>query len=151
LVQNILRNGVEKIIFPLNIPLSRKLSLAEFNYANLHEGSALHAFGEAVDYKGDTFVPTFKQISISVSIDELPDKFTFTPPTAIKLDVDGIELDILKGARKTLTRSSFRTLLVEATENRDADQICSLVAGYGLGIKSVHRSHLTSNYIFTRA
>ncbi|MBD3392527.1 MAG: FkbM family methyltransferase [Chitinivibrionales bacterium] len=150
LVQNVLKNGFADIISPVNLPVSRKLSLNEFNHAGLRDGSALHAYGQPVDYKGTVFTPSFRQLSLSVSVDELVSRFSLPAPTAMKLDVDSIELDILRGARAALSNPSFRTLLVEATEAKDAVPIRELMHECGLGLVSVDRGHLTGNYIYAR-
>jgi FkbM family methyltransferase len=150
LVQNVLKNGFADTISPVNLPISRKLALDEFNHAGLQEGSALHAYGKPVNYEGAPFVPSFRQLSLSISLDELVFRFMVPPPTAIKLDVDSIELDILKGARAVLSRPSLRTILVEATEKKDAAPIGELLHECGLHLASVTRGHLTGNYIYSR-
>jgi len=50
------------------------------------------------------------------SLDDLIERFGVTFPTEIKIDVDGIELDILAGARKTLNDNRLRSVLVESQD-----------------------------------
>lgn len=60
----------------------------------------------------------FQQGMIGVTLDELSQRGTFPAPTFIKIDVDGIEHDIVRGARKLLQGGGVRSVLVE----RDIDR-----------------------------
>lgn len=51
--------------------------------------------------------------SIGVSIDELCFKYNLPIPNYIKIDIDGKELDVLKGATKILKESELKSILIE--------------------------------------
>ena len=51
--------------------------------------------------------------SVGISIDELCFKFNFPVPNYIKIDIDGNELDVLKGANKILKSLELKSILIE--------------------------------------
>ena len=62
---------------------------------------------------------------ISFSVDDLLSILKLPQPNHIKIDVDGIELAILRGASKTLTNSDLRTVMVEL-EKGSNDEVGSI-------------------------
>ena len=60
----------------------------------------------------------------------------FSPPlpTHVKIDVDGIEADILRGGRRTLSAQSVRSMIVEVERDLDTPhnrEILGLMAELG--------------------
>ena len=78
----------------------------------------------------DRFEPAFSQGCYTTTIDELISSQTIPVPNHIKIDVDGIENNIIKGARQTLKNPILRSLLIEVNENspRDISMIKDLEA-----------------------
>ena len=150
LIKNILRNNCGEIVFPLNVPLDEVDTLATFNYSSLEEGSALHAFGDPIDYKGEAFQPIFKQLAMSTTIDRLVQHYGLLRPNHIKLDVDGLELKILKGAKTTISGDYFKSLLVEVSERFDLEELSSFLRVCGLHFSEKYDHPATSNYIYIR-
>ena len=62
-----------------------------------------------------------EQSILVFSIDDFVDRFSPPFPTHIKIDVDGVEQQILKGATNTLSDARLRSLIVEVDEH-DAEQ-----------------------------
>jgi hypothetical protein len=57
----------------------------------------------------------------------------FDMPTHIKIDVDGTELDVLRGARRVLADERLRTLLIEICHDRgDTRAITEILSAGGL-------------------
>lgn len=143
LVKNIMLNNCQNIIHPFNIPLGRETKLDTFNYSSLEPGASMHALGMPVDFEGKDFKPVFLQKVLSYSIDDLVRKFDFPFPRHIKLDVDGIELDILEGARNVLTDKRFRSLLVETEDSSpNTPKIIALLEALGFSMVEKHRCAL---------
>lgn len=111
LLRNIALNDLERWVTPLSAALAEKTGLTEFHYTDTKAGSALHALGEARDFRDREFDPALSCRMMGFSLDELIDLFKLPPPTHLKLDVDGTELKILQGAARTLR--SVRSVLVE--------------------------------------
>ncbi|HEY2961163.1 MAG TPA: FkbM family methyltransferase [Pyrinomonadaceae bacterium] len=152
LCRNVFLNDCQDSITPLSIALSDKTSLDSFNYHDLIPGGSLHTLGEAIDYKGDRFKPVFKQAMLSFTTDDLIAQFALPTPTHIKIDVDGIELSILKGAELTLSDKTLRSIVVELEEGQSEEQINSLLfqKGFRLHARYGRRTAGMFNCIFVR-
>lgn len=160
LCTNVVLNDCQGSVTPLQVALSERTGMAVLNYSSLLPGSALHALGEAVDYKGDYFQPVVKQSVLAFALDDLVRQFALSPPTHVKLDVDGIELSILKGAEQTLSRAALKSVLVEILEgDPQSAEVVALLEQSGLKFQSKHKyvyggdsgpSSRIYNYIFCR-
>jgi FkbM family methyltransferase len=110
LTRNIILNNNEKkiIIFPL--ALSGKNNVSYFNMNSLTEGGALSTLDEINKYK--KFKYNF--LINSFSLDYLyENRIIKNIPALIKIDVDGTEDLILKGAKKILRDKRCKSVLVE--------------------------------------
>lgn len=140
LCRNIITNKCQDSITPLQIALSDKTAIDVFNYNNLTPGGALHAFGEPLDYRGEVFMPVFRQQVLSYRIDDLIRQFGLQIPSHIKIDVDGIEHKILEGAGEILKKAALRSVIVELEEDsQKADKIIKLMSQSGFRVHSKHR------------
>ena len=153
LCRNVFLNDCGDSITPLSIALSDKTSLDSFNYHDLIPGGSLHTLGEAIDYKGDRFRPVFKQTMLGFTTDYLIAQFDLPVPAHIKIDVDGIELGILKGADRTLADDTLRSIVVELEEGPGEEQISALLFAKGFRLHARHgrRTAGMFNCIFVRA
>ncbi len=116
LCRNIAMNDCGGIITPLNIAFAGKTSMACFNYRQWTVGGALHALGNTADSDGGEFQPVFRLDVLCFAIDDLISAMGLVPPDHIKIDVDGIEPEIVKGAARLLASRKVRSLLIEAGE-----------------------------------
>lgn len=115
LCYNITLNDCQNCITPFQVALFSKTSLVNFNYSDLSPGSALHILGKT----DESFDCVYEQPVLSYSLDEFIEKFNLPIPHHIKLDVDGVELDIIEGASKTLSNERLKSLMIELNEDRD--------------------------------
>ena len=148
LCRNILLNNCEHCIIPLPIALADKTEINTFNYHNLATGSSIHALGEAIDDRGRPFVPIAKQQVLAFSMDNLIEQFKMPIPDHIKIDVDGIELMILKGAETTLANSNVKSILLELQKG-DAETSAAVQFLRSRGCE-FHSKHQDRNYIFVK-
>ena len=153
LVENIRINKCESIIHPVNIALSEKTTIGVFNYSSTDAGSASHAFGDALNQYGKSFKPVMIQVMPSYSIDDFINYIE--PPTIIKIDVDGIEKDVLLGGRKILASGTVKTLLIELIDgDKRTEEVIDLLNEMGFIVKSSHPytygTSNSTNYIFIR-
>jgi len=153
--RNIHLNRCGGYIIPLCIALASQTGIVIMNYSSLLPGAALHAVGTAVDNKGGTFKPAFRQPVMSYRMDDLVGQFV-EQPNHIKLDVDGIELDVLKGAERTLADPALKTILVELEPGLITYQLTiDFLKAKGFRIQSFRQHGTgyldTGNYLFVRA
>jgi hypothetical protein len=79
------------------------------------------------DFEGKHFTPKQKYKILGTSINYLLDSKILNIPDYIKIDVDGIEHMILKGADKHLDNMNIKSVLIELNENFK-DQFESVLA-----------------------
>lgn len=78
-------------------------------------GESEHQFGRAIDSDGNPFVPTVSIGMSSITLDAMVRAGVVAPPHHIKIDVDGLELEVLEGMEDVLASNSLRTVLCEAS------------------------------------
>jgi FkbM family methyltransferase len=153
LCRNVILNECQTCVTPLLMPLCAKSGLSWFYYQNLDSGGALHSFGRRIDYKGDEFQPSAALEMAGFSLDDFVNLPGVLKPNLLKLDVDGLELEILKGARSVLRDEGLRGVLVEINEDlaAEASEILALLAAEGLVPYEKHQLHRSLfNYFFAR-
>ncbi len=143
LVKNIYTNKASNVV-PLNIALSARNELLNFAYSSVELGSSSHGL------EGTVSNEAFKQSILSFSLDKLVDEFNIGTVHHIKLDVDGIEFEILKGAKKVLENVEFKSLLVEVN-CAEKDELVQYLQGLGLRKVSESTSGGAAlNYLFVK-
>jgi len=141
LVKNININSLSDKIKVIPFPLCENLSFKPFNLSNKEWGGSMSNFGDNKDYENlnDLFKYKFKYSTFGLSIDETVKLLNFAKPDYIKIDVDGIEHLILKGATNTL--NSVESILVEIndddkTQSEEANEYLNKA-----GFKLKHKLH----------
>jgi FkbM family methyltransferase len=113
LCENIVINDFSNIA-PFSVALGGdKLAFAELHLSKLEAGSSIHHVGARSPWAISD--PVFQQPCITVSIDSMVLDHGFPAPTLLKIDVDGLELDIL--ARAELVLNKVNSVLVELDAN----------------------------------
>lgn len=86
-----------------------RIHLGEFKV-----GGSCHSYGEAVDpFLNERKQPAFVQGCYATTIDRLVQNGTMPVPNFIKIDVDGFEHKVIKGADATLADPAVASLLIE--------------------------------------
>ena len=118
LSRNISINKLENKIKIFQIPLgNKKNKFLKMKESAFVEGSALHAFGENYNYKGEKFLSNNNYKIYGTTINYLLSQKILNIPDYIKIDVDGIEHEILKGANLYLKNLKIKSLLIELNKN----------------------------------
>ena len=152
LMLNIMRNHCEKSIVPLAIPLAKEATMAVFNYHADHfrPGGGLHALGDAIDYDGKPFEPFFQQLMLSATIDDLVGRGYLPAPHHMKLDVDGLEFEILAGAENVLKGPVAESVFLEVGKRFDEAQLVSLLNRCGFAAIETYQHTNTANRLFAK-
>ena len=159
LSRNIQLNNCSDRVTAYCVALAGVTELGMLNIASPKMGSALTQFGKLGEMSPYCEKGTngSSHGMIGFTVDDFIDQFHPAFPNYIKLDVDGLELSILQGAKKTLQDSRLRSLVVELSLTHDAerDQAGSYLEECGFQLQSVGEGQSTSegvgaNHLFVR-
>lgn len=144
LVDNILMNGVAANCLPAIIAVADRSEVSRLRVRYITKGGAFNMLQPAA--AGSDAPPPasfqaaqmyeqhqgFDQLVFGCSVDELVNRHGLSAPTFIKLDVDGLEPNIVSGAMETIRSGSVRSILVELNTKSAADMaVPDLLARHG--------------------
>ena len=109
-------NNLSDHVIPLNVGLSDKTGLDTFNFKRMESGTAKSVVGAPVDFRNRQFVPAATQNILVFALDDAIDHLGLPIPHHIKIDVDGIEMKVVSGAKRTLSNPRVRSIMVEAAD-----------------------------------
>lgn len=115
--KNILLNRLGRRVKALNVGLHDRTCIEFLQLHDLESGAALHALGEAIDWRKERFAARFEQAVLAFGLDDFIDRFGVPVPSHIKLDVDGNEDRIIRGGKRTFSNPAMKSLLIEINEN----------------------------------
>lgn len=111
LVQNIEKNGLWGRVDPWAIALSDKPGFARLHLSALAPGGSCHSYGQEVGFDLQPRPTKRQQGCAASSIDVMVEAGHWPQPDHVKVDVDGLEHDVLTGGERTLAR--VQSLLIE--------------------------------------
>lgn len=118
LVKNINANNCQDKVKIISNPLTSTNSFADFNLQSTEEAGALSSFGVNYGQDGKKLNIQIAYSTLGFSLDYLIDNQIIQDiPSAIKIDVDGIENLILRGAVNLLSNSICRSVLIEVDDS----------------------------------
>jgi len=139
LTENIRLNNLSDRILALNLALSDKNEPSDFFVQNTSAGDSSNSFSAPVDTSGQTYKYTYSQRTLGCSIDHLVESCSLTPPTYLKIDVDGFDFLVLAGAENTLNNRIIKSISVEIDllrPNAKTD-IVAILNQYGYRLTSI--------------
>jgi FkbM family methyltransferase len=148
LASNVLLNGCGDRIVALQLALGAKTALTSLDYSTLRAGAASHRVGAPEGHAAG-----LRQTIAAFRLDDLIRTFGLRPPTHLKIDVDGGELDVLRGGSEVLMSGAIRAALVEVDDaNAAGTAVVSLLAEHGYQESERHwrASGRCANIIFKR-
>lgn len=138
LVEHTELNNMGDAVKPLCLALGRETKLDSLHMGEFATGHASNALGKA-ETQFKEFTPVFSQAIPAMTADDFRKIFKLEAPDHIKLDVDGIENDILAGMPETL--SHVKTLVIEVEgQNAEAGNIEKSLNKAGLKEDETHRA-----------
>ncbi len=97
------------------------------------------------------FKPVFQEYLLSTTLDQLVGEYQLPPPQHVKIDVDGLELEILSGGSQVLRSGAVESLFFEIGGRFDMGEVTALLLdNCGFEQKAIFRHDNTSNVIFVR-
>jgi FkbM family methyltransferase len=153
--RNIVLNRLTGIVTPYCLAVTEKTELGTFYVQSFAPGAALHSWGRPVTQGERPFTPQNQQGMVGLSLDDLTGRFGLPVPNHVKIDVDGIEGEIIRGARNTLADPRLKTVLVEVYIFASvAQEIEEAFSAHGFELSNAGEIDLTQgtarNLIFAR-
>jgi FkbM family methyltransferase len=158
LSENIFINALGERIVPYCIAFAGTTELGVLNSPSREAGTSLHQFGRPGEvspyWKGTV---SHAQGVVGYTVDDFIAQFDPPFPTQIKLDVDGLEWPILRGASKTLSNHRLRSVMAELNLNdvAELERVKDLLLGAGfedldLGQEFALNGQQARNHFFSR-
>ncbi len=119
LCKNIYLNQCSNLVKAFPIAFANANELPEFNYSSIEPSRAKHyvASGGNLPHEGVNY-SVFKHPVIGMRLDDFIRMFGAPVPNHIKIDVDGGELELVRGAEKTLSDPRLHSVFIEIYEKR---------------------------------
>jgi len=160
LAKNLNANDVESKVKIIPNPLTTTNCFADFNLTTTMEGGALSSFGVDYGQDGTPMNKVFAYQTCGFSLDFLMEAGVVAEyPSLIKVDVDGIEHLILRGAVKTLAHPQCKTVLIEVNDAfaELSTEVQSILTGAGFRLETraqaemFHASAALNNQIWIKS
>ena len=103
-----------------SLALSDRDEIIPFHYTSSLAGSSGHQLGHTRSEGGEPFEPVAVEQKVAARVDTLLKSGPLVPATAIKIDVDGNEPDVLGGMHGLLQAPTLRSVQVEIHPQTDA-------------------------------
>jgi FkbM family methyltransferase len=115
--RNIQLNDIGAQVKAFCLALSDTAGLSELHLSELNAGGSCHSLGEQVDFRHQPMRPAFSQGCVAARLDELVAAGAVPQPTHLKIDVDGFEPKVVRGAAQVVRDPRLHSLLVEINQN----------------------------------
>jgi FkbM family methyltransferase len=127
LTRNIQLNRLGDRVTAYCVALSGATGLGALNLDAAEPGTAMSQFGRVGDAsRYSTQAQPLWHGMIGFTVDDFIATFGVACPTHLKLDVDGLELAILQGARATLANARLRSAMIEISLTHEGERSASL-------------------------
>lgn len=150
LITNIYESNLLNITaYPIALGAENKIS--DFNMQEFKIANAYNTADTTLGQTGKNFTPEYTQNVCMFTAKKLITEFNFEIPTSIKLDVDGNEIEVLKGFGDILSNKTIKSIFIELDlenpRSKECDQIL-LKNGFTQQLQGVNSN--SYNYIYQR-
>jgi FkbM family methyltransferase len=154
--RNVVRNGLQDRVTAFCISLSDAARFGKLALSAFTVGGSVHQFSSGAKAQKSGYL----QGSYSTTLDILVGDGVVPVPDYVKIDVDGIEPQIVNGARKTFADARVKSVLIEVDTRMDAHwEMVDLMLklGFDYDARQVERAQRkegpfqgVGNYVFRR-
>lgn len=150
LCRNIIENDLQEKIIVVPFALDSKVGIHTLfmSKENMLIGGAHNSIRQNLNYLGQVMQDSESMPWVSFTCDEIVDIFALDWPTHIKIDVDGCELEILKGANRVLSHAS--SILIEMIDENPSVHHIILLLKESLFVKSDLEFKNSLNQVWTK-
>jgi FkbM family methyltransferase len=137
LIENIFLNKQQRKVRLVTVALTNGERFANFNYQSMTVASSTSQFGGNA-YEGQSFDPVFVEIKAGCTLDSLRSRGLVRAPDIVKIDVDGLDFEVLEGMRGLLN-SPQRPRSIQIELGSDSKpMIMQMCADTGYVLKEKH-------------
>lgn len=104
LIENIIHNSLQDKVQIVTTALTDKNGYKLFNYHSMYAGASTSQYGRN-SYEGESFISQFVEIKHGCTIDTLLEHKLIPSPNLVKIDVDGLDYEVLAGMQKIMMSS----------------------------------------------
>ena len=115
--RNIVANSLDAQVVAYCAALSDGSGFGELQLSQFMAGGSCHSLNEKLDPFHRPSAPVYTQGCVSATLDELVAAGKVPLPQYIKIDVDGFEPKVIRGAAKTLRAGALKSLLIEVNQS----------------------------------
>jgi FkbM family methyltransferase len=137
LLETVRLNAMGSRVVPLNVALDSASHWIDFTYHDLVEGSSGSQLASSPTFEQSMAAVTEKKYAVRV--DELINTGVMVAPDMVKIDVDGNELNILRGMTELLERATVRSMQIEVDPQLE-EGIFAFLQEYGYTMDHKHLS-----------
>lgn len=138
LMRNILKNDLHNV-FPLMLAVGNDWKFINFKIRSTVSGASGGQMGDPITENGEPFDAVTTELVFQTSLDwfvirEVPvyAHYPVFMPTHIKIDIDGLEMQVIEGMRLVLQLPELRSILIEINPLTDKDAINAIFREHGL-------------------
>ena len=132
--KNIFINNLADNISSYCVAVSGKTEFSKLYIPKFIPGGNRSQFGRA-DIEHMKIPTTHVQGMFGVTLDDLCEKWGFPYPNYMKIDVDGIEISILKGAGNVLKNPLLKSVIIELGTEKEQQEAVALMQAAGFQIR----------------
>lgn len=151
LQKNISLNNMDNLIQAFPVALSSKTKIDKFVYQDTTFGTSKCFYNEKFIFRLRNQHDTIFKSSVVFQLDDFIKVFKLPFPTAMKIDVDGGEFDIIAGAKKTLTSKLLKTIVIEVDiflfSEKKLDKILEKFDFKCIGVAKLDKRTLNKFYV----
>jgi FkbM family methyltransferase len=149
LIKNIHSSGRDVLAF--NFALSNtSLHVAKLFLASTTEAHAHHSLESPINYVGQYFDPALELPVLGLRADELIDLLKLDVPEFVKIDVDGMEFEILEGFGRYLSDPRMLVVVAEVSpQNPKLSKLVNLLESNGF-VMEPKLDLVTDNLTFSK-
>jgi FkbM family methyltransferase len=132
--KNIFFNNLSDNILSYCVAISGQSEFSKLYIPKFIPGGNRSQFG-AEDLENMKISATHTQGMFGVTLDDLCGQWKFPCPNYIKIDVDGLEIAILKGAASVLKNPALKSIIVELGTENERNEALALMQQAGFEVK----------------
>ncbi len=137
-----------------NIALSSQTTLGRLFIKRFEAGGHLKILDRPVERGFEAFEPEYVQAVMKYRLDDFIGVSGIPRPNHLKIDVDGCELEVMRGMSETLADAGLRSIFIELEENNEQSEACRRIiegAGFHLAKKKRVQNYFgENNCVFRR-